>query len=173
MSLNSLDSKISPHSLHSTNSESSSRPTICTRGCLQGCLASGAGGGAGDFGVINPEGSLKKHNAECCFCRNSRYFRPARRVVKPSASCCRKFVTRPIQPASNWVCISPPYKLRPKSSYNHKPFSCGYLPLEALFQHLPAQACYQPRHYRMIEVRRKRSDLDPALFVGLDSGNQC
>ena len=39
MSLNSLDSKISPHSLHSTNSQSSSRLTICTRGCLQGCLA--------------------------------------------------------------------------------------------------------------------------------------
>ena len=40
MSLNSLDSKISPHSLHSTNSESSSRLTICTRGCLQGCFMS-------------------------------------------------------------------------------------------------------------------------------------
>src|ERR1039458_8652745 len=38
MSLNSLDSKISPHSLHSTNSESSSRLTICTRGCLQVCF---------------------------------------------------------------------------------------------------------------------------------------
>ena len=35
MSLNSLASKISPHSSHSTNSESSSRETIRTRGCLQ------------------------------------------------------------------------------------------------------------------------------------------
>ncbi len=55
MSLNSLDSKISPHSLHSTNSESSSRATICTRGCLHcgvSLLLSGSGDG-GD-GVINP-----------------------------------------------------------------------------------------------------------------------
>src|SRR5205085_5151972 len=34
MSLNSLASKTSPHSLHSTNSLSSSRATTCTRGCL-------------------------------------------------------------------------------------------------------------------------------------------
>jgi len=60
MSLNSLDSKTSPHSLHSTNSESSSRPTICTRGCLQGCLVSRSWGGAGDLEVINREGSPEK-----------------------------------------------------------------------------------------------------------------
>ena len=35
ISLNSLDSNMSPHSLHSTYSESSSRETICTSGCLQ------------------------------------------------------------------------------------------------------------------------------------------
>lgn len=35
ISLNSLDSNTSPHSLHSTYSESSSRDTICTCGCLQ------------------------------------------------------------------------------------------------------------------------------------------
>src|SRR5260221_11540911 len=58
MSLNSLDSKISPHSLHSTNSESSSRLTIWTRGCLQGCFASRLWEGASDFGVIDPEGFL-------------------------------------------------------------------------------------------------------------------
>src|ERR1700758_3789095 len=34
ISLNSLDSKTSPHSRHSTYSVSSSRLTICTRGCL-------------------------------------------------------------------------------------------------------------------------------------------
>ena len=34
MSFNSLDSKTSPHSWHSIYSESSSRETICTRGCL-------------------------------------------------------------------------------------------------------------------------------------------
>src|SRR5208337_3570203 len=54
MSLNSLDSKISPHSLHSTNSASSSRLTICTRGCLQGCCAAALCGAEGDFDVINP-----------------------------------------------------------------------------------------------------------------------
>jgi len=35
MSFNSLDSKTSPHSWHSTYSDSSSRETICTCGCLQ------------------------------------------------------------------------------------------------------------------------------------------
>src|SRR5437016_6277424 len=35
MSLNSLESKTSPHSWHSTNSASSSRATMRTRGCLQ------------------------------------------------------------------------------------------------------------------------------------------
>src|SRR5277367_4302915 len=34
MSFNSLDSKTSRHSWHSTYSDSSSRETICTRGCL-------------------------------------------------------------------------------------------------------------------------------------------
>src|SRR5205814_3925877 len=38
ISLNSLASKTSPHSLHSTTSESPSRATICTGGCLQGCV---------------------------------------------------------------------------------------------------------------------------------------
>src|SRR5579864_7732877 len=52
ISLNSLDSKISPHSLHSTNSASSSRLTICTRGCLQGCFVLTFCGGAGNLGVI-------------------------------------------------------------------------------------------------------------------------
>ena len=54
MSLNSLDSKTSRHSWHSTYSVSSSRETICTRGCLHG---SGAaffwGDGEGWLGVIN------------------------------------------------------------------------------------------------------------------------
>ena len=55
MSLNSLDSKISPHSLHSTNSESSSRATICTRGCLHGAMSLFFSGvGDGEDGVINP-----------------------------------------------------------------------------------------------------------------------
>src|SRR4051812_23613150 len=54
MSLNSLDSKISPHSLHSTYSESSSRETICTRGCLHGGLGTFAAAEGGGMGVINP-----------------------------------------------------------------------------------------------------------------------
>src|SRR5579864_4786034 len=55
MSLNSLDSKISPHSLHSTNSESSSRLTICTRGCLHGGFTLPVWEEV-DLNVINPEG---------------------------------------------------------------------------------------------------------------------
>jgi hypothetical protein len=55
ISLNSPDSKISPHSRHSTNSSSSSRATICTRGCLHalGFLLP-LGTGEGGMGVINP-----------------------------------------------------------------------------------------------------------------------
>ena len=82
MSLNSLDSKISPHSLHSTNSESSSRATIWTRGCLHGAiLLFFSGSGDGEDGVINPgfgfPVALVGH-----FARNWRYFRPASPVVK-------------------------------------------------------------------------------------------
>src|SRR2546426_12098591 len=40
ISLNSLDSNTSPHSRHSTNSESSSRDTMRTRGCLHSAVAS-------------------------------------------------------------------------------------------------------------------------------------
>src|ERR1700686_748458 len=54
MSLSSLDSKTSRHSRHSTNSASSSRLTICTRGCLQGCLPEFCGRGNG-FEVISAE----------------------------------------------------------------------------------------------------------------------
>src|SRR6266704_7120897 len=49
MSLNSLDSKTSPHSWHSTNSASSSRATTRTRGCLQ--IFSMAAGSGGRFAV--------------------------------------------------------------------------------------------------------------------------
>src|SRR5437762_444348 len=61
--VNSLDSKISPHSLHSTNSQSSSRLTICTRGCLQGCCFCTLAGGDGDLEVINPEGDPQQHES--------------------------------------------------------------------------------------------------------------
>ena len=56
MSLNSLDSKISPHSRHSTNSSSSWRATICTRGCLHFSMSflSLRGACEGGMGVINP-----------------------------------------------------------------------------------------------------------------------
>ena len=54
ISLNSLDSNMSPHSLHSTNSESSSRETIWTCGCLQSSLLTFClGGWEGWFGVID------------------------------------------------------------------------------------------------------------------------
>src|SRR5579871_1733484 len=60
MSLNSLDSKISPHSLHSTNSDSSSRLTICTRGCLHGCFLSTLCGVGDGLEVIDPDGRPMK-----------------------------------------------------------------------------------------------------------------
>src|SRR5216684_1028509 len=82
MSLNSLDSKISPHSLHSTNSESSSRLTICTRGCLQGCFASRLWEGAVDFGVISTAG-FQSNKSGGHFRRNFRYFRATLRIGKP------------------------------------------------------------------------------------------
>ena len=51
ISRNSLDSKMSPQSMQTTNSASSSRETTCTRGCLQSfgevLLAGGWGGGMG------------------------------------------------------------------------------------------------------------------------------
>src|SRR5437660_1086373 len=52
MSFNSVASKISPHSMHSTNSASSSRATICTRGCLHASLL--VLWGDGGVGIINP-----------------------------------------------------------------------------------------------------------------------
>src|SRR5690348_15620115 len=54
MSRNSLDSKISRHSRHSTNSASSSRETICTRGCLQGCISFFFTGEDGGIEFITP-----------------------------------------------------------------------------------------------------------------------
>jgi len=54
MSFNSLDSKTSPHSWHSTYSDSSSRETICTRGCLHSSgLTFCWGDRDGWLGVIN------------------------------------------------------------------------------------------------------------------------
>ena len=81
MSLNSLDSNISPHSLHSTNSESSSRATIWTRGCLHGVMLLFLSGSSdGEDGVINPgAGSLSTAGD---FAGNWRYFRPPSPDVK-------------------------------------------------------------------------------------------
>src|SRR5579863_8301490 len=90
ISLSSLYSKISPHSRHSTNSASSSRLTIRTRGCLQGCFLSALCGGEGDFAVINPEVSSKSRRGR--FAGISRYFRPAWRVVKPLPTECGGFL---------------------------------------------------------------------------------
>ncbi len=81
MSLNSLDSKISPHSLHSTNSESASRLTICTRGCLQGCGGPALGRAEGGCAVINPEAPLRL-TTEGEFAAISRYCRTACTLVK-------------------------------------------------------------------------------------------
>src|SRR5580700_2531796 len=75
MSLNSLDSKISPHSRHSTNSASSSRATICTRGCLHSFMVLLFSGGCdGGIEVINPGGHGRPGEAEVRFSGNWRYF---------------------------------------------------------------------------------------------------
>ena len=65
MSLNSLDSKTSRHSRHSTYSASSSRETICTRGCRQGWFTELLGVGAfgeaeGWFEFIYPGNALAR-----------------------------------------------------------------------------------------------------------------
>src|SRR2546423_11938992 len=52
MSLNSLESKTSPHSWHSTNSASSSRATTRTRGCLQSFSISVVSEGRFEIGEI-------------------------------------------------------------------------------------------------------------------------
>jgi len=74
MSFNSLASKTSPHSWHSTYSDSSSRETICTRGCLH-CsgLTFFGGGGDGWLDIINlPTVHLSRGNVH--FVLNGRYF---------------------------------------------------------------------------------------------------
>src|SRR5215469_12512895 len=91
MSLNSLDSKISPHSLHSTNSESSSRLTICTRGCLQACFISTLLGEGCGVEVINPGGCPLTVDGQN-FAGISRYCKTAIDVVKPPSVTRREFV---------------------------------------------------------------------------------
>src|SRR5207245_10893095 len=55
LSLNALDSNTAPHSRHSTNSESSSRDTMRTRGCLHSAmLLLFSGTEDGGIGFINP-----------------------------------------------------------------------------------------------------------------------
>jgi hypothetical protein len=85
MSLNSPDSKISPHSRHSTNSSSSSRATICTRGCLHGFgFLLRLGTGEGGMGVINPGiNSLAQEAGAAHFTGNCGYCSPAFGLVKP------------------------------------------------------------------------------------------
>src|ERR1700747_1231417 len=96
MSLNSLDSKTSPHSRHSQDSVSSSRLTICTRGCLHWfmillCLGSCDGGWLHNsgwqlrrrldcpilpeiLGILDPPGWKSSHSSVIpgafYFCRN-------------------------------------------------------------------------------------------------------
>src|SRR5215470_11660431 len=77
MSLNSLASKTSPHSLHSTNSLSSSRATICTRGCLQ------------DLGIVRLESLLGGIGEGCGLIPDSADspdFRPELTDVKPASA---------------------------------------------------------------------------------------
>src|ERR1700737_1775202 len=93
MSLNSLDSKISPHSLHSTNSESSSRLTTCTRGCLHGCFMSRLWGEV-DFEVINPEGLQTNHGGGDVCAGIHGILDPVCRLSSPLKAHPREFVTK-------------------------------------------------------------------------------
>src|SRR5206468_10929155 len=82
ISLNSLDSNTSPHSRHSTNSESSSRDTMRTRGCLHSAmllLFSGTEDGVIGFidsvfaparaGQVNVAGRLAAFERCVCACQ--------------------------------------------------------------------------------------------------------
>jgi hypothetical protein len=82
MSLNSLDSKMSPHSRHSTNSASSSRATICTRGCLHSLAGTLSGDCGGGLGVINPGDHEKPGKAAVRLTGNWRYFSVTLGLVK-------------------------------------------------------------------------------------------
>src|ERR1700721_3134202 len=82
MSLNSVDSKMSPHSRHSTNSASSSRATICTRGCLHSLAETLSGDCGGGLGVINPGDHKKPGEAAVRFTGNWRYFSVTLGLVK-------------------------------------------------------------------------------------------
>src|SRR5581483_2824569 len=82
MSLNSLDSKISPQRRHSTNSASSSRETICTRGCLHcSMLVLFSGNCGGGIGVINP-GAAPILGSGRKIAGNVGHFSPAHMLVK-------------------------------------------------------------------------------------------
>ncbi len=129
MSLNSLDSKISPHSLHSTNSESSSRATICTRGCLHGAMSFWFSGvGDGEDGVINPGLGFPCRTAGE-FAGNWRYFRPPSPVVKSLGRslfriASSKFLVldRPSSAASCWSKLRSPQRLTPTLRHLAKAF---------------------------------------------------
>src|ERR1700730_14044760 len=99
MSSNSLDSKMSPHSRHSTNSASSSRLTICTRGCLQGCWLVPLGIFKGGFEVINPKVLPSSAEEGHSFAGISRYCRTGSSLVKSLlGENCAKFFARPERP---------------------------------------------------------------------------
>src|SRR5882724_1455283 len=88
MSLNSLDSKTSPHSWHSTNSASSSRATTRTRGCLHiFSMAAGSGGrfAIGGFWFEFIFGSRRSGCA--CLLTNCGYFKPVLQIVQCFCYC--------------------------------------------------------------------------------------
>ncbi len=57
---------------------------------------------------------------------------PLRRLSSPLSLRCRKFVTE-LDPSLGIPIDLPASKFRLKSSYNHNPFTCRYLPLKLIF----------------------------------------
>ena len=115
MSLNSLDSKISPHSRHSTNSASSSRDTICTRGCLHaGMLLLFSGTCGGGIRVINPGLFPGPSGPRMSGAPNWRYFSPAVRVVKYPNVISTVLTNRTGLPGFEWSVPPVRFKIRLK-----------------------------------------------------------
>jgi len=148
MSLSSLDSKTSRHSRHSTNSASSSRLTICTRGCLQGCFSALCGREDG-CGVINPGASPLFNRAEgqirgipgilallCHLSSPDRY------------SSVNFFATPTLTPESKG-------EIPTKSVAQAKLIRARDLPFGGCFLPLPAKACVGQRRRRRMNYDRK------------------
>jgi hypothetical protein len=151
ISLNSLDSKMSPHSMHSTNSLSSSRATICTRGCLHVAMLLLFSRGDGGIGFINPGGHSSPSGPGGEITRSWRYCSLTFWLVKSPKQ------NRSYQ--GSWGRQAPAHdrndgrflearkrvkmEIRPKQSDYCKPFKYMTLPFSGQFRPLPAGGCIE------------------------------